>query len=57
MPIEIRELIIKATVNPSTNPINNQEVITQEIKKLKGDVVRDCVKKVLSKLQDHNKKR
>ena len=49
MPIEIRELIIRMTIEekPATNPD-----VVKEIRDIRAEVVRECIEKIMSKLEN-----
>ena len=47
MPLEIRELIIKVTVNESNNPEKNDtRLLDQKITEMKNRVVKECIEKI-----------
>lgn len=53
MAIEIRELVIKATVTGSAAPVQ-QGVSRKEIEKLKKELIDECVDLVLEKIDEKN---
>lgn len=60
MPIEIRELVIKTTINDSplqSNSRSEKEGVSKaQLLQLKKDIVRDCVRVVLEKLRDKTRR-
>ena len=56
MPIEIKELFIKATVSTNTLPSGNTTVSQEEIAKLKKEITREVTDKVLRLLQQKNER-
>lgn len=51
MPIEIRELVIKATVNTSRNASNQSSVSPEDLHRLKREIIKECVETVLEKVE------
>ena len=47
MPIEIRELVIKVTITPDNQPVNQQNNSLEAIKK---QIIRECTEQVIKKL-------
>jgi len=57
MPLEIRELIIKVTVNESNNPEKNDtRLLDQKITEMKNRVVKECIEKIKAGLQKHKER-
>lgn len=57
MPLEIRELIIKVTVNESNNPEKNDtRLLDQKITEMKNRVVKECIEKIKAGLQKHRER-
>jgi hypothetical protein len=52
MPIEIRELVIKATVNKGTRISTNEGLSPYEIRKLKKEIIEECMDKLKSLVDD-----
>ncbi len=48
MPLEIRELVIKVTVEEKANHINQNERIDKD--ELKKDIIKECVNLIMTKL-------
>lgn len=51
MPIEIKELLIKAVVSDTTRQQTSQ-VSPADISKVNKDIVKECVQEVLQKLKE-----
>ena len=49
MPLEIRELIIKVNIQENNQPQDSD--IENRLEKLKSEVVRECMKKILRNLE------
>jgi hypothetical protein len=47
MPIEIRELVIKVTITPDSQPVAPADISLEKIKK---QIIRECVEQVIIKL-------
>ncbi|MCB0643884.1 MAG: hypothetical protein KDC44_19690 [Phaeodactylibacter sp.] len=54
MPIEIRELVIKATVNQSIGASNNASLTPEDLQRLQRDIIKECVETVLEKVEQKN---
>lgn len=55
MPLEIRELVIKVTINEARG--NNPDVLTQEkVLELKNKIIKECVEKVIATLERTNER-
>ncbi len=52
MPIEIKELHVKITVDTTTNTPSSQFLDASKIKDFKADVVRSCTKEILEILKE-----
>lgn len=53
MPIEIKELHIKAVIAPVKEEKDKQpSVSASEIQKLKKEIIRECMEKVFAKMQE-----
>jgi len=52
MPIEIKELVIKATVNQTPAQAQNKGLSAQELERLKKSIVQDCLAKVMDQLSN-----
>lgn len=52
MAIEIRELIIRATVNTKLDTPDNQVVRKKDLALLKKRIEEDCYERVMDKLED-----
>lgn len=50
MPVEIKELIIRASVGADT-PRGAQVISALELEKLKNEIIRECTEKILRELQ------
>ena len=55
MPIEIKELYIKAVVSDTTRQQNNQPIKLDEAR-LKKEIVKECVKEVIRTLKEKNER-
>jgi hypothetical protein len=55
MPIEIKELYIKAVVSDTTRQ-KNSEPVEMDISKIKKDLIKECVQAVLQKLKEKNER-
>jgi hypothetical protein len=59
MPIEIRELVIKMTVDNSGSLSSDQmtsEALTESLNEIKEDIIRECTDRILKQLSS-NKER
>ena len=57
MQIEIKELVIKTTINDSSNPSNNKVGISEEdLKKLKKEILYECVESMTQMLRRINER-
>ena len=55
MPLEIRELIIRVTVNDQAN--KNANLITEDkILEIKNKVIKECMEKILAKIERINER-
>ena len=52
MPIEIKELHIKATIDNSSNDRNNNNGRGKDLKKMKAEIVKECVEEVFELLKE-----
>jgi hypothetical protein len=55
MPIEIKELYIKAVV-ADTSRQNGSQPVVMDISKIKKDLLKECVQQVLEKLKEKNER-
>ncbi len=55
MPIEIKELHIKAVVS-DTSKQRNAKPVEVDISKIKKELVKECVQEVLQKLKEKNER-
>jgi len=55
MPIEIKELHIKAVIN-DTSRQQNATPVEVDISKIKKELVKECVQEVLQKLKEKNER-
>lgn len=55
MPIEIKELLIKAVVSNTTTQ-NNNPPAEVDITKIKKELVNECVQEVMQKLKEKNER-
>ena len=57
MPLEVKELIIKATVDRpvSTRP-QNETISPQYLKQLKREIIEECIEKVFKTLERKSKR-
>jgi hypothetical protein len=55
MPIEIKELYIKAVVS-DTSRQNAAQPVVMDISKIKKDLLKECVQQVLEKLKEKNER-
>ena len=55
MPIEIKELYIKAVVSDTTRQQNSQPIKIDEAR-LKREIVKECVKEVIKTLKEKNER-
>lgn len=51
MPVEIKELIIRASVSAADTPRGAQVISALELEKLKNEIIRECTEKILRELQ------
>lgn len=52
MPVEIRELVVRANVNRSTdNQAPSQEISTVQLKRLKREIIEACREELLELLE------
>jgi len=51
MPVEIKELTIKALVSANDTPRGTQLISPLDLEKLKKEIVRECMEKILGELQ------
>lgn len=51
MPIEIRELLIKAAIGNSTNVSNSQNASTMDLDRVKKEIVKEVTENVLRTIQ------
>ena len=54
MPIEIRELVIKATVNNNLGNTSKASLDKRDLARLKKEVVKECVETVMEKIEKKN---
>jgi hypothetical protein len=52
MPIEIRELVIKATVANPQKGTSGQLLTANDYKRLKKEIIEECFDKILDKIND-----
>lgn len=52
MPVEIKELHIKAVVAPEKEPLKPATHLVTDLQKLKNEIVQECMEKVFRKLQE-----
>ncbi len=55
MPIEIKELHIKAIVT-DTSKQQNSKPVEMDISKIKKELIKECVQEVLQKLKEKNER-
>ena len=52
MPLEIRELIIKVTVNEDNDSIKtDNRLLDQKISEMKNRIVKECIEKIKAEIQ------
>lgn len=57
MPIEIKEIIIKATVNPSTYTVGKESGIPLgDLERIKKEITQEVIGAVLQKLQQNTER-
>ena len=54
MPIEIRELLIRVTVNEKKAVQQNTNAEKEKLQDLKSKIVKECVEKVLSAMENNS---
>jgi len=52
MPIEIRELVIRVTVNEKKTVPQNNNAEKEKLQELKNRIVKECIEKVLSTIEN-----
>lgn len=53
MPLEIRELVIKVTVEETTA---KPATATEQLTNAKADIVKECIEKIMRKLEQFNER-
>ena len=56
MPIEIKELVIRAVVASESNELQNSTFTTEDIMKLKKEITKEVTEKVLKTLKQKNER-
>lgn len=56
MPVEIKELVIKAVVTSDETRLKNTALTPEEIMKLKKEITKEVTEKVLKTLQQKNER-
>jgi len=57
MPLEIRELVIKVTVNENEHSSKQDfKLLEQKIAEMKNRIVKECTEKITSGLQKHKER-
>lgn len=56
MPIEIKELHIKAVVGEKIREVNTSSMTQEEISKLKKEITKDVTEKIIRMLQQKNER-
>ena len=56
MPIEIKELHIKAIISEEKSPIQSQWISQEDVTKLKKEITKEVAEKVMRMLQQKNER-
>ena len=56
MPLEIRELIIRVSVNEKKTGDLNETVLNKKLQELKTKVVKECLDKISGKIESLNER-
>ncbi len=57
MPLEIRELIIKVTVNESNEPAGtDNRLLDHKLSEMKNRIVKECIEKIKAGLQKNRER-
>lgn len=52
MPLEIRELVIKVTVNENNGHAqSDNEILEAKLQEMKNRIVRECMEKIMSRIE------
>jgi len=56
MPLEIRELIIRVTVNEKRTGSLDEDMLNEKIQELKTKVVKECIDKIAVRMESLNER-
>ncbi|MES2373024.1 MAG: DUF5908 family protein [Bacteroidota bacterium] len=56
MPLEIRELIIRVTVNEKGKGSLDENLLNDKIQELKAKVVKECIDKIATRMESLNER-
>ena len=56
MSLEIRELVIKASVVGRKSNTNDDVISKSELKKLKKEIINECLERMMDKIEDHSRR-